>query len=129
MKIANIILCLLFLTFAAVQFNDPDPWIWIALYTLVAAICGMAAMGVYRKMLILLGMAVCGIELFNIAPEFMKWIEMGMPTIVDEMKAEAPHIEFAREFLGLALCLGVLLWQYYIMSFRAKGEIPPLQSK
>lgn len=112
MKILNIILCLLFLSFAVMQFNDPDPWIWVALYGLVATICGMAAFGMYRKMLILLGLAVCGIELFNIAPEFIKWIDLGMPNIATEMKAEAPHIEFAREFLGLLLCVAVLIWQY-----------------
>ncbi|MFT4762658.1 MAG: hypothetical protein ACI9XO_000513 [Paraglaciecola sp.] len=122
MKITNIVLCILFLLFAAVQFNDPDPWIWVALYTLVAAVCGMAAVGNYRKTLILLGLAVCGIELFNIGPEFLKWIDMGMPNIVDEMKTEAPHIEFAREFLGLLFCVLVLAWQYYIVSFRLKKE-------
>ena len=113
MKITNIILCLLFLSFAAVQSNDPDPWIWVALYTLVAVICGMAAVGQYRKTLILLGLAVCAIELFGIAPEFAKWVEMGMPNIATEMKTEAPHIEFAREFLGLVLCVLVLGWQYF----------------
>ena len=120
MKITNIILSVLFLIFAAVQFNDPDPWIWVALYTLVAVICGMAAVGNYRKTLILLGLAVCGIELFNIGPEFIKWVNMGMPNIADEMQADAPHIEFAREFLGLLLCVLVLGWQYYVVSFRLK---------
>jgi hypothetical protein len=120
MKITNIILSVLFAIFAVVQFNDPDPWIWVALYSLVAAICGMAAVGNYRKVLILLGLAVCGIELFNIGPEFVNWINMGMPNIADEMQAEAPHIEFAREFLGLLLCVLVLGWQYYIVSFRLK---------
>lgn len=122
MKIVNIILCALFLVFAAVQFNDPDPWIWVALYTLVAAICGMAAVGNYRKTVILLGLAVCGIELFNIAPEFINWINMEMPNIATEMKTDAPHIEFAREFLGLLLCVIVLGWQYYVVSIKLKKE-------
>ena len=112
MKLINLVLCALFLTFAAVQLNDPDPWLWVALYGLVAMVCGLTAFGKYRKNLVLLGLAVCGIELFNIGPEFIKWIDMGMPNIAEEMKAEAPHIEFAREFFGLLLCVGVLLWQY-----------------
>ena len=112
MKILNLFLCLLFLVFAGLQFNDPDPGIWVALYALVAVVCGLAAFGNYRKMLILAGLAVCGVELFNIGPEFIKWVNMGMPNIATEMKTKTPYIEYAREFLGLILSAGVLIWQY-----------------
>ena len=112
MKTTNLILCVLFVAFAAVQLNDPDPWLWVALYGLVATVCGLTAFGYYRKNLVLLGLAVCGIELFQIGPEFINWINMGMPSITEEMKAEEPHIEYAREFLGFILCAGVLFWQY-----------------
>ena len=47
-----------------------------------------------------------------LAPEFIGWLRMGAPTIVGSMKAEAPWIEYTREFLGLslaALACGFLL--------------------
>jgi len=31
MKILNAILAILFIVFAIVQLNDPDPWIWVAM--------------------------------------------------------------------------------------------------
>lgn len=49
MKILNLILTILFILFAAVQYNDPDPIHWMALYLFVAAVCGFAAFGKYNK--------------------------------------------------------------------------------
>lgn len=112
MKILNIILAVLFVVFAVVQFNDPDPFFWVAIYLLVATICGLAAVGRYHRILILMGLAICGIEIFTLFPEFMNWINGGMPNIAGEMKTEEPHIELMREFLGLVICAGALTFQY-----------------
>lgn len=38
MRWLYIVVALLFLSFAAVQYNDPDPWIWIAAYLYAAAV-------------------------------------------------------------------------------------------
>jgi hypothetical protein len=38
---------------------------------------------------------------------------MGMPSIVEHMKAEAPHIEYTREFLGLILAGSTLAFYYF----------------
>jgi hypothetical protein len=35
---------------------------------------------------------------------------MGMPTITATMKAEAPHIELMREFLGFVIIGGCWFW-------------------
>ena len=45
-------------------------------------------------------------------PEIINWISMGMPSIVSEMKAEEPHIEYTREFLGLVISLLSLHFLY-----------------
>ena len=113
MKIVNAILCLLFLLFAAVQYNDPDPWAWGSYYLLVAVVCGLAFFGRHYQWLTLAGIVITLVWLALLLPEFIHWIQMGMPTIVGSMKAEAPHIEFTREFLGLALSGAVLGWQYF----------------
>lgn len=39
MRIANAIFALLFVFAAVVQYNDPDPLLWIAAYTAAAAAC------------------------------------------------------------------------------------------
>jgi len=106
------ILAAVFALFAAVQYNDPDPLPWILLYGSVAVHFGMAAYRRANRIAIWLTLLASLIWAIALAPEFIGWLRMGAPTIVGSMKAEAPWIEYAREFLGLglaALACGFLL--------------------
>jgi hypothetical protein len=114
MKYVNFFLAALFLLFAIVQFNDPDPLAWALLYGFVAIVSLFAGLGKYNRYVLLGGLAVCLIWLITLIPEFVDWVRMGMPTITGSMKATEPHIEYTREFLGLFLCglaLGIHLRQ------------------
>jgi hypothetical protein len=113
MKIANIILTLVFILFAWWQLNDPDPYIWIPIYLYCAAMCALAAMGKANKIAILVGLIPLSIFMIMYIPDFINWIQMGMPSVVETMKAEKPFVELTREFGGLVICCGVLLWQYF----------------
>jgi len=113
MKILNIILSILFIVFAYVQINDPDPWLWVLLYGFVAVISGLAAFGKYYKFAIIGGMAICVLGLAFLLPDFLNWINMGTPNIAESMKTEKPHIEFVREFLGLGIAFSVLLFHFF----------------
>src|SRR6185503_18124067 len=42
-RAANLALALVFTGFAAVQYNDPDPVRWMAVYGAAAVVCGLAA--------------------------------------------------------------------------------------
>ena len=110
MKIINLVLAALFLLFAYFQINDPDPYLWMLLYFYMAAICLFAAYGKTNRYIIWAGILGCSIWFILLLPEFINWINMGMPNIAGQMKAEEPHIEFTREFLGLGICLAVLFW-------------------
>ncbi len=112
MKTFNIILALLFLSFGIVQYNDPDPFLWITIYGVTAIVCALAAFKKYYVPLILGGLAISAFELVTTLPEFINWINMGMPNIARTMKAETPFVEYTREFLGLVLCVGTLIFQY-----------------
>ena len=113
MRYFNLFLCVLFVVSAVLQFNDPDPIFWIAMYTGMAIVAGMAAFNKYFTFLILLGLAVTGYELFKLWPAFWMWLTSGTPSIVGSMKAESPHIELVREFLGLLICFLVLVFYYF----------------
>jgi Transmembrane family 220, helix len=113
MKIINIILTLIFLLFAGWQYNDPDPYIWIPIYLFVAVVCGMAAYKNYATWLTLGGLIVLGIYTLTYVPAFIEWIQMGMPSIVETMKAEKPYVELTREFGGLFIADLALLFQYF----------------
>ncbi len=121
MKAANLILTALFALFAFFQFNDADPWGWVAMYGFVAAVSAFAAFGRYNLYIIYLGLAAVLIWMATLLPDFINWINMGMPTITGSMKAEQPHIELTREFLGLLTCGLALGWHWW--KGRAKAEV------
>lgn len=119
MKITWLIVAAVFLLFAIAQYNDADPLQWMALYAFVAAAAAFAAFGRYHRWLMVVGIAVCIVWLGLLVPEFVHWLRMGMPNIAGSMKAEEPHIEYTREFLGLFLCLIVL----GILYFKARKKV------
>lgn len=73
----------------------------------------LAALGAYfnrvPRWAIYAGMIVCLIWMGTLFKDFIHWIQMGMPSIVDEMHTTKPHIELVREFLGLLLAM-IGLW-------------------
>lgn len=111
-KTLHIVIAVLFVLFAVVQYNDADGWKWILMYLFVAGIIGFAAAGRRDKTVVLSAIGISGIWMLTLIPDFIEWVQMGMPTIVGKMKAEAPHIELTREFLGLVIILAALWWQY-----------------
>jgi asparagine N-glycosylation enzyme membrane subunit Stt3 len=101
----------LFLLFAIVQWNDPDPLIWMIFYGVMSLIYILLALrkkfAFYLSVLMLI---VSVVYMGFILPEIIKWIKDGMPSIVQSMKATIPTIEYTREFLGLLLCLIACIW-------------------
>jgi hypothetical protein len=104
----HLAVALLFILFAYWQLNDPDAWAWIAMYLSVAVVAGLAAFDRVWRPLIYAALVAAAVGLIFFIPDFIHWVNMGMPTITGSMKAEAPHIELTREFLGLAICTAAL---------------------
>ncbi|MFK7775675.1 MAG: transmembrane 220 family protein [Saprospiraceae bacterium] len=115
MKIVNVTLTILFVLFAYFQINDPDPWLWVAIYGLVAGVSGFAIFQKYSKGVIYLGIAICIIGLGILFPELINWVKMGTPNIAETMKTERSYIEFVREFFGLGISLIVLVFHFFQM--------------
>jgi Transmembrane family 220, helix len=112
MKILNIVLCVIFLSFWGVQYNDPDPYLWMPIYAFVAWVCGLAAVKRYNKGLIFIGLCILTVYTLTYIPAVIDWVKMGMPSLVETMKAEKKYIELAREFGGLVMCDLALLFQF-----------------
>ncbi len=112
MKYFYLILGLLFVGFAALQYNDPDPYIWAPYYLLVAAACFLTFANRHNNLLtvVLLGITIVWASLY--IPDVVDWFKAGRPDIASAMKAETPYIENMREFLGLVICLAVLAFIY-----------------
>jgi Transmembrane family 220, helix len=90
-----------FALFAYWQFNDPDPHLWVPLYGGVSVLFALAALKRSYRPAIWLWMLVCAGWAATLLPDFVHWLQMGMPSIVETMKAEKPWVELTREFLGL----------------------------
>ncbi|MCC6462655.1 MAG: transmembrane 220 family protein [Saprospiraceae bacterium] len=110
MKITYWVLSLVFVLFAAVQYNDPDPVQWILLYSGPAVFYGMAALGRQYRPAIWLWLAVSAGWALTYVPDFWHWLQMGTPSIVETMKAEKPYVELTREFLGLCIAAAGCGW-------------------
>ena len=127
MKVFNIVCCLLFIVFAALQYNDPDPWLWIAIYGYTAFLCFQAARGKYFPRAYLLGMIVySGYAVYKIFDQngLLDWIRLHeAESIAATMKAERPWIEESREFFGLLILILVLSINYFFARKLAKRSL------
>lgn len=117
MKIFNLFFCLAFVVFAALQYNDPDPYIWIPIYLYAAVLCLMAAINRFYPRACLAGIAVYTIyaiyKVFD-ANGLIDWAtKHHAENIAETMKAEQPWIEESREFFGLFILILVLLVNYF----------------
>lgn len=117
MKIFNLIFCVLFILFAGLQYNDPDPYIWMPIYLFVATLCWLAFRKKFYPKLYLLAIVVYAMYagyLFFSKDGMLDWMrEHHAENIANEMKATNPWIEATREFFGLIMLIVVLLVNYF----------------
>ncbi|MCU0324592.1 MAG: transmembrane 220 family protein [Spirosomaceae bacterium] len=96
-------LVIVFILFAAVQYNDPDPFVWIPVYLIAAYLCYYKLQKKGEKLMyFMIGLLylMWAINQFPPAWEGLLLDEMGMKTI---------NIELGRESLGLGCCT-IALW-------------------
>ena len=108
-KAVHFILTVLFLCIAILQYNDPDPLYWVAVYAGTALVALGKGLGRYSDFwaAIALGLALAGLLLS--APGFVAYLESGnFDAIFGDMRGPA-YVESAREFLGLSLAAAVLI--------------------
>lgn len=106
------------LGFASLQFNDPDPVIWVSFYGICAAVPLLLLANRFIRPLFWLTLAICSIELFLSAPgAYNYYLHMDQEPLMQGMNPDKPYIEEAREFLGalialLLVCISALLARY-----------------
>ena len=113
MKAFNVVFTILFILFAALQYNDPDPYIWMPIYLFGAFICYQASKKHFNSSLYTTGFIVYGaycIYLLLDKTGVLNWAtEHHGENIAQTMKATKPWIEETREFFGLAILIVVLV--------------------
>lgn len=117
MKFLNIFFCFVFIVFAGLQYNDPDPYLWIPIYMYTSVLCWLAARERFYTKAYLAGIAVYTLyALYKIFDSngLLDWIQLHhAANIAETMKAEQPWIEESREFFGLIILIAVLGINYF----------------
>ncbi|HJT73435.1 MAG TPA: transmembrane 220 family protein [Chitinophaga sp.] len=116
MKIFNIIFCILFIIFAGLQYNDPDPYVWMPIYLFGAVCCYLAARNRFYRTAYVVGTFIYlayAAYLFFDKNGVIDWaVEHHGENIAGTMKASQPWIEETRQFFGLAILIIVLMINY-----------------
>ena len=114
--VKHIVPAAIFLAMAALQLNDPDPTLWVAIYAAVAA-APIARLNSRRSPILLgvaTGLVVAG--LLVSASGFLSFFEEGdWLALGAEMSDQQPYVEPAREFIGTlmgAVCLA-FYWPWH----------------
>lgn len=90
------------------QWNDPDPLAWMAVYGVATVLAVIAAEGRAPRGVIAGLAVVCVAWMALLVPGALAFARQGQPGLIAaSMQAEQPWIEEAREFGGLAI---VLAW-------------------
>lgn len=120
MKIFNFFFVFVFIVFAALQYNDPDPYVWMPLYLYAALLCWLAIRKKFNPKAYWLGFAVYGAyAIYKIFDEngLVDWIRKHhAQNIAETMKAETPWVEESREFFGLVIMIVVLAINYFYLT-------------
>ncbi len=113
MKFFNIFFCIVFILFAVVQNNDPDPYLWVPIYLYPALLCFLKFIQKpISRIAYWAGFLVFGVyaiyKMFD-TNGIIDWVQFhNASNIASNMKAEKPWIEESREFFGLLIILIVL---------------------
>lgn len=112
MKIFNLVFVFVFIVFAGLQYNDPDPYIWMPIYLYTAILCWYASRNKFYPKAYLVGIIVYAVyATYKIFDQngLLDWInKYHAEDIAATMKAEKPWIEESREFFGLLILIAVL---------------------
>jgi hypothetical protein len=109
MKAFNILFGLIFFLFGILQYNDPDPYLWIPIYAFASIICIFNSREKFNltSHLLLIGFCIIYAIFLLIAKDgVISWAnDHDKESLVQSMKASKPWIEQTREFGGLIIIL------------------------
>jgi hypothetical protein len=125
LKPFNITFAILFLGFAALQYNDPDPLVWVSIYMAMVAVCLLAfKQRNYKILNVILALVYIGYAAI-LSPALLTWWQSTDRGLLfdDLAKMQFPYIEETREFLGLMICLGVLAINHFAWRKNQKSQL------
>ena len=125
-KIFSVVFAVLFLICAGLQWNDPDPYLWMPLYLLSVLSCAYAFKDISAKRLNMFNIAVYSpYALYNFVVEdgVLSWATThNFDSLTQSMMASTPWIENTREFGGLIIMIMVCAINLYVSRKQVSNE-------
>ena len=119
---------LILFSFAALQLNDPDPFIWVGFYSICALVPLLLLFERFLpshqllRPLLWLSLLLCSVQLLIAAPgAFSYWQHSADEALMQAMSPSKPYIETAREFLGALIAL-LLVALSGVMAHQQPGQ-------
>lgn len=117
----NAFFALILVAFATLQYNDPDPIIWISFYLICALVPVLALFRRRVKPLFWLALILCGVTLgFYAEGAYNYYLHMDQEPLMQGMNPQKPYIEEAREFLGTLIALTLVVISEWVTYHVAK---------
>jgi hypothetical protein len=122
MRVIAICFTVLFVLFAALQFNDPDPILWVPIYLAAAGISLTVIRKKYNKLLYIVGMIAYFLGGFYYLPhDLASYSHNEMSGLGMRM----PFVEEAREAGGLFICfVACTLYLFHATSQQNLERLP-----
>src|SRR5687768_6436288 len=115
MRILNLVFLALFVLSAVVQYNDPDPIRWVAMYGAAAAACVVAMYRAVPRWLPGLVAAAAFVWIALLTPRVLGQVSFG--EMFREAGMATMAIEEGREAIGLLL---VVLWMTLLLVYPSR---------
>ena len=94
--------------FSTLQFNDPDPVIWVSFYVICALVPSLLLFNKFYRSIFWVAVAICTIQLWISAPgAYQYYLHMEGEPLMQGMNPAKPYIEECREFLGTLIALSL----------------------
>ncbi len=110
-KLINLVICVIFFLFAYVQLNDPDPYVWVMVYGLVAIL--FVVSNFVRIPKIIFQAVILALVLFAFfhVGYFYDWLlSDDKSELFGDMVYDKPYVEGTREFMGLLIAIAALIY-------------------
>ncbi|TAF72636.1 MAG: hypothetical protein EAZ53_15440 [Bacteroidetes bacterium] len=107
---------LIMLSFVVVQYNDPDPWLWMTIYGTVAIFLALGAFRIYFPVPMYIQMGLMAAGILYLFPSVIDWITLEKgENLMQQMNNSKLYIEETRECGGLIVALSflILLWSNF----------------
>jgi len=119
-KILGVFFGVVFISFAVVQYNDPDPMVWITIYLMAAVLCIGAGFGKVGNAVLVAAFVLYAIGVIYWWPERFEGVGDSMRDA--NTGALLKNVEEGRESLGLAMCSIAFLGLALVAKFSKGGK-------